>query len=90
VTVTDSEQPVIKGVPEEGVSVECDAIPEAPKPTVSDNCDKGVALNYTSAKADQTCTHSYTLVHSWSSADACGHLTTASFSVQVSQQFLRI
>ncbi|MBK7094703.1 MAG: HYR domain-containing protein [Saprospiraceae bacterium] len=75
ITVEDSTDPVLAGVPA-NVTVECNAIPAPAAPTASDNCDASVEITYNEVRTDGTCVDSYTLTRTWVATDNCGNTDT--------------
>ena len=54
VKVRDRTDPILVGAPEETITVECDAIPEPPTVTATDNCDGTVTAFATGGSASYT------------------------------------
>ena len=81
VTVQDSQAPTIVVPSDETVS--CDAIPEIPTPTVNDNCDNDVSVNFNEAFVPGSCDNSFTLIRTWVAEDNCGNSATATQIVTV-------
>jgi len=81
VTVTDSQFPVLVGVPVD-IIVECSAIPAAPLVTATDNCSTSVP-SYTETRTNGSCLYNYTLTRTWSTTDANGNTTAASQVITV-------
>ena len=83
VTVQDTTDPVLIGVPA-NVTVECNAIPNPPTVTATDNCDPGpVGVNYVETTNSGSCAHSFTLTRTWSATDACGNTAMGSQIITV-------
>lgn len=72
ITVTDTERPVMVGLPGDRI-VQCDAIPDAAIVEVSDNCDELIAVEPEEEIVTGACPYDYTLVRIWTSTDACGN-----------------
>ena len=72
ITVTDDTPPVIAGVPADE-AVSCEAIPNAPILTATDNCDTDVAVDYLEWRENGVCENNYTITRKWSAIDACGN-----------------
>ncbi|MEO1627917.1 MAG: hypothetical protein AAFV25_22400, partial [Bacteroidota bacterium] len=70
IVVGDEEAPLLTGVPAD-VTVACGQVPTPANPTVSDNCDTDVDIEYVEVRTDGDCPHSYTLTRSWTATDAC-------------------
>ena len=74
VSITDNEAPVLTGIPADE-TVECDALPEAAQPTVTDNCDASPIIDLEGTRVDGACEDSYVLTRTWTATDACGNTT---------------
>ena len=74
ITVQDTTDPVITGVPA-NTTVECDAVPAPAQPTVTDNCDTDPSLSFEEVRTDGACEDNYTLTRTWTAVDACGNTT---------------
>ncbi len=68
VTVVDTTDPVLSGVPG-NVTVECDSVPEPASPTATDICDTDVDISFTEVRTDGPCTDTYTLTRTWTAVD---------------------
>jgi len=74
VSIVDNEAPVLAGIPSDE-TVECDAIPDAAQPTVTDNCDASPIISLDESRVDGDCEDSYVLTRTWTATDACGNTT---------------
>ena len=74
VSIVDDEAPVLAGIPADE-TVECNAVPEAGEPTVTDNCDASPIIALDEARVDGSCEDSYVLTRTWTATDACGNTT---------------
>jgi hypothetical protein len=81
VTVTDTQKPVLVGVPA-NVTVECDAVPAAAHVTATDNCSTSIP-SYTETRTNGNCPSNYTLTRTWSTTDASNNTTTATQVITV-------
>ncbi len=81
VTVTDTQFPVLVGVPA-NTTVECDAVPSAAIVTATDNCSTS-SPTYTEVRTDGNCPNNYTLTRTWSTTDASNNSTTLSQVITV-------
>jgi len=81
VTVTDTQFPVLVGVPAD-VTVECDAVPAAATVTATDNCTTSVPT-FTETRTSGNCANNYTLTRTWSTTDASNNTTTATQVITV-------
>jgi hypothetical protein len=71
--VKDDVAPVITNLPKD-VTVECDAIPAVANPTITDNCDNNVSVDYTQTIIPGSCPDTYKIKRSWSAKDAAGNV----------------
>jgi hypothetical protein len=83
VTVRDTTEPVLSGVPGDS-TVECSEVPTPASPTATDNCDTDVQIIFSEIRADGPCPDTYTLTRTWTAVDNCGNATpgTQVLSVQ--------
>ena len=72
ITVTDDTPPVIADVPA-NEAVSCDAIPNAPILTATDNCDTDVTVAYLEWRDNGVCENNYMITRKWTATDACGN-----------------
>src|SRR5262249_31626690 len=85
ITVHDTNAPSFTSSPSD-VTVQCDAVPSAGTPTVSDNCDTNVnvSLNESSTQTASGCGHfTYTITRTWTVTDVVGNSSTAQQVVTV-------
>ena len=82
ITVDDAMAPMLSGVPAD-ITVECDAIPDPPVVTATDNCDLNVVVDFSEMRTDGTCLYEYTLVRTWTATDACGNTVSDSQTITV-------
>ena len=67
---TADPQFVWPGGPPQDATVECDAVPDAPMPTATDNCDPSPMVNYDGGViTDQACSGRYTLTRTWTATE---------------------
>jgi len=71
ITIVDTTAPVLSGLPDAEVTVECTDVPEAPEVTVTDNCDLNVTVTFSEDIIEGNCPSNYTIVRTWSSIDNC-------------------
>lgn len=71
-TVDDNEKPVMVGLPGNLAAVKCDAVPDAPTVTATDNCGD-VSVLFTEETIEGSCPCEYTLKRTWSVTDLCGN-----------------
>jgi gliding motility-associated-like protein len=77
ITVEDTEAPILTNIPAD-VMVECSAIPTAVDPTVTDNCDTDIDVNFSDIITPGACENAYTITRTWTATDDCGNETSAS------------
>jgi large repetitive protein len=82
VTIEDTTPPTFDNPPS-NITVECDAVPNPPIVTASDNCDSNVSINFSQTRVDGTCPDSYTLIRTWIATDNCGNSAVHTQSVSV-------
>lgn len=89
--VIDTIRPTLTNIPE-NITVECDAIPPPPNPTIfnaSDNCNNAVSINLVETELrnpDTTsCDHwtNYILQRKWTATDDCGNSRTYTQLIQI-------
>lgn len=74
ISVQDVSPPVLAGVPPDA-TVPCDAIPNPPIVTATDNCDLSVTVNYTQViNVTNGCG---SITRTWTATDDCGNTVTA-------------
>ena len=71
VTVIDTTDPVLHGVPTD-VTVDCDSVPAPATPTASDNCDSNPSISFSETRIDGSCPNSYTLLRTWTATGKNG------------------
>lgn len=74
ITIKDDTAPVLTGVPAD-VTTECDAIPQPPVVSVSDDCDDDLEIEYETTEIEGECAGSYTIINTWTATDDCGNVT---------------
>ncbi len=82
INIFDNTPPVLSGVPLD-LTVECNAVSEAPEVTATDLCDEAVEVNFTEVSTDGDCPYNYTLLRTWSAADICGNEVEVSQTITV-------
>ncbi len=80
ISVTDSEAPVLTGVPAD-TNATMSTIPSAAVVTATDNCSE-VGVEFNEVEVNLPC--GYQIVRTWSVEDACGNRTEASQTITVS------
>src|SRR5688572_8443323 len=81
ITVTDTEAPVLVGVPADQ-TVDCNAIPVPVTVTATDNCDTDVPVNY-SETSNTVVDGCGVIVREWTATDACGNVVTETQTITV-------
>ncbi|HEY8404548.1 MAG TPA: hypothetical protein VIK71_08050, partial [Flavobacteriales bacterium] len=71
ITIVDTTAPVLNGLPEEEITVECTDVPEAPVVTATDNCTAEVEVNYNETIVEGDCPSNYTIIRTWYAIDEC-------------------
>ncbi|WP_437127410.1 HYR-like domain-containing protein, partial [Maribellus mangrovi] len=79
--VNDDEPPVLTGCPD-GVTVECDNIPNPANVTATDNCDADVTLTFTEARTEGDC-GLILIERTWTATDACGNVASCTQLIKV-------
>ncbi|MEZ5059317.1 MAG: gliding motility-associated C-terminal domain-containing protein [Saprospiraceae bacterium] len=82
VRLEDNQAPFFANVPQ-NMMVSCDSIPDSEDPDVSDNCDPAPALSMTESIVPGACTHSYTIIRTWTAMDICGNTADTSQTIMV-------
>ena len=77
ITVTDTEDPVLVGLPDQEVSADCGSVPAVPTVTATDNCDSNVPVTFTEV-SNTVVDGCGQIVRKWDAEDNCGN--TASFT----------
>ena len=84
IEVSDTNGPVLAGVPAD-VAIECDeAIPGWGTVTATDNCDNAPVITTTENTIAGSCPGIYTIERVWTATDNCGNETTAGQTIEVS------
>jgi hypothetical protein len=82
ITVVDTTQPVLNGVPA-NATVECDAVPAAANVTATDSCDPSPTVSFQQTRTDGNCPNNYSLTRTWTATDACNNSATATQTITV-------
>ncbi|MFK7773644.1 MAG: SdrD B-like domain-containing protein, partial [Saprospiraceae bacterium] len=81
ITVEDTEDPVLIGVPADETA-SCDNIPlVAANVTVTDNCTTTISIDFVETTTPLAC--GYTLTRTWTATDDCGNTVSASQNITV-------
>ena len=80
ITVTDTQAPVLNGVPA-NITVTCAQIPAPPVVTASDACNGTTSVDFQENVITGGCP--YSIIRTWTSADACGNIATATQTITV-------
>lgn len=82
ITVQDTHAPLIVGAPAGEIQASCDGIPPAANVSAFDNCDEGeVDVRFEENKISGANKANFVIERSWTATDSCGH--TSSISQQV-------
>ncbi|MCB0533320.1 MAG: HYR domain-containing protein [Saprospiraceae bacterium] len=85
VTVSDTEAPVLAGLPPATVNVECsENVPAVAVVTATDNCDEPIDLDFNEVEVPGTCPNQYVILRTWSAADDCGNATSFVQTITIS------
>lgn len=83
ITIVDTTAPVLAGLPDAEVSVECTDVPEAAVVTATDNCDPNVTVQFTETTEEGDCPSNYTITRTWTSTDNCQNVATFTQTIHV-------
>ncbi|MFQ5590482.1 MAG: hypothetical protein ACE5HE_04885 [Phycisphaerae bacterium] len=72
VTVADTAEPTLSGVPAD-VTVDCATVPSPASPTATDTCDAAPQITLSEMPTDGACPDTYTLTRTWTATDTCGN-----------------
>jgi len=76
INVQDTQAPVMSGLPTTPLTVECDAVPNPPVVTATDNCAANPTVVYTEVRTNGNCASNYTLTRTWIATDNCSNSST--------------
>ncbi|MFZ6053123.1 HYR-like domain-containing protein [Halocola ammonii] len=79
ITVVDTTAPVISGE-DSTVELACNVQPTVIEPTVTDNCDEDISLEFEIETIDGDCPNNYTQNYIWTATDACGNSSQRVFT----------
>lgn len=82
IRIADTIAPVLSALPPD-ITVLCNAVPAAFKPTLTDNCDPAPTLSFLETKIPGSCPGNYTLVRTWTGKDACGNIVSGKQTLTV-------
>jgi hypothetical protein len=83
ITVEDVTDPVLVGVPADEF-INCGGtIPAVANVTATDNCSTNVQVNFTETNTPGSCAGEYILTRTWTAADDCGNLVSATQTITV-------
>lgn len=81
ITVVDTTAPQLQGLPPD-MTVECDAVPEPPEVTATDNCAVP-AVDYAEEILPGDCPGRYVITRMWTATDDCGNKTSHTQTITV-------
>ena len=73
-----NEPPVLQNLPAAALTVACDAVPDPPTVTATDDTDPNVEVVFSETRVNRGCLTNYTLTRQWTATDADG--STARFT----------
>ena len=73
--VFDDAAPVLANLPQEELTVECDAVPAMADVTATDNCSE-FTLTSLEVIEEGECINEYTIIRTWMAEDACGNMSS--------------
>ncbi|MCD0472742.1 hypothetical protein LPB88_23640, partial [Flavobacterium sp. JAS] len=78
ITLEDTTKPTLVGNLPADVTVSCDAVPDAPEVSASDNCNTDLPVVYTETKSgiENECNTNYTLTRTWTTSDCSNNITS--------------
>jgi large repetitive protein len=82
IVVRDRTAPKFTSSPN-NVTVECNSIPLPAVLTAVDNCDKEVAVDFSTTKVNGTCPQNYQILNSWTATDNCNNVVKWTQRIQV-------
>lgn len=82
VEVGDRAEPTFTNVPA-AVTISCDGEVPTDQPSAIDNCDDNVLITEVQTTETGDCTDSYKVIRTWTAADDCGNVATASQVVTI-------
>ncbi|ESU24964.1 hypothetical protein FEDK69T_05230 [Flavobacterium enshiense DK69] len=82
ITVQDITAPVIAALPAP-TTINCSAVPQFAQATATDNCGSAFTLTFSDVTTPGQCAGSYSVIRTWTAADACGNSSTASQTINV-------
>ncbi|MFM9005294.1 MAG: hypothetical protein ACKOSR_07295, partial [Flavobacteriales bacterium] len=84
ITIVDTQDPVLIGLPAASVNASCDNVPAAAVVTAQDNCSENVSVQYAENIAAGNCAGNYTITRTWTAYDACQNLASFTQTINVS------
>ncbi len=85
ITVQDTTNPVLSGVPAD-TDVNCNEVPPTPDVNdviATDNCDTDVEVTFNEVITPGGCTDSYTITRTWTATDNCGNQDVQTQTISV-------
>ncbi len=89
ITVVDNTSPQLIGVPAD-ITEECGVIPPIPTVTATDNCDAVPVVTFYETTIEGNCPANFTILRLWTATDDCGNTSTASQTINISDDIAPI
>jgi len=84
ITVEDTQAPIIAGIPT-NMTVNCNQVPNAIQPIVTDNCDTDVTIDFGEITTQNGC--ETIITRTYTASDNCGNTNEVSYTVTVVDEF---
>ncbi len=85
INVSDTQAPVLAGLPAATVNVECsEQVPAVANVTATDNCVKPIFLDFSEVEIPGTCPNQYVIKRTWFAQDDCGNSTVFTQTITIS------
>ena len=85
ITITDTQAPVLSGLPTASVSVSCsEQVPAVPAVSATDNCGAPVDVEFSEVEIPGTCPNQYSITRTWTAEDDCGNATSFVQTITIS------
>ncbi len=85
ITISDTQAPVLSGLPTATVSVSCsEQVPAVPTVSATDNCGAPVDVEFSEVEVPGTCPNQYGITRTWTAEDDCGNITSFVQTITIS------